>query len=339
MTGPHLAFVTESGPRVGLGHLSRCLAIARAAIAEGGRASFLLAGEAPAPALWPDVAVRVERVPWAEDVAAAMAVLRRLEPDSIVVDSYAASPALYAALSPLGPVVAVDDLADRPLPVDVVVNGSIAAETLPYDRGSGAAFLLGARYALIDPEFAGDPSPRRGPIQRALICLGGSRQPAAARAAVHAASRSLGGCELGVVTGPFADESLETEIAGSLRGRVVFHRARLGLSRLMREADVAISGAGVTLYELAATATPSVMILVAPNQRPNFDAFARAGAAIPAGSADDADLAESVEAALGRLAADDELRRAVGARGRALVDGRGAARVVEAIRRSAVARR
>ncbi len=139
--------------------------------------------------------------------------------------------------------------------------------------------------------------------------------------------------------GPFADASFEAALAGDVGSRVVFHRSRFGLGALMREADVAISGAGVTLYELAATATPSVALLIAPNQRPNYDAFARAGAALPAGAATDADLAVAIESALRRLDADPGLRGAMGARGRALVDGRGAARVVEAICRSAVARR
>src|SRR5215472_9161983 len=44
-------------------------------------------------------------------------------PDVIVVDSYAATPGFLGSLRATAQIVAVDDMADRPLPVDVVVNG------------------------------------------------------------------------------------------------------------------------------------------------------------------------------------------------------------------------
>jgi spore coat polysaccharide biosynthesis predicted glycosyltransferase SpsG len=107
---------------------------------------------------------------------------------------------------------------------------------------------------------------------------------------------------------------------------------------MMLAADLAVSGAGVTLCELAATATPTVAIALADNQRPNFDAFARAGAAVPAGGAGDPDMIGAIATAVRSLADDAARRRAVGARGRALVDGQGAMRVARAIGRP-VARR
>jgi len=70
---------------------------------------------------------------------------------------------------------------------------------------------------------------------------------------------------------------------------------------------------------------------MADNQRSNFEAFERAGAALGAGGAEDAGLGASLRAALARLAADGALRAALGARGRALVDGQGAQRVARAI--------
>jgi UDP-2,4-diacetamido-2,4,6-trideoxy-beta-L-altropyranose hydrolase len=330
MSALHLALLTESGPAVGLGHLSRCAALARAAVQAGGRATMLLRGEPPGAPAW-DGAASVARCDWIRGLSEAMDALRWLRPDAIVVDSYAAAPEHLAALRALGPVVVLDDLADRPLPVDAVVNGSVAAESLPYDRASGARFLLGPRYAPLDPGFAAPPEPRPGRrVKRVFVCLGGGQQNGALRAAVAAVGHALPGSAVDVITGGF-----DGEISEARSSRAVFHRGRFGLRELMARADVAVSGGGVTLSELAATATPAVAVLLAQNQRPNLDAFARAGAALPAGAADDPALGESIELALRALAGDGTLRQAMGARGRALVDGGGAARVVEAIGRLA----
>jgi len=127
-----------------------------------------------------------------------------------------------------------------------------------------------------------------------------------------------------VAAGPFAGEAAADAIEDA---RVVVHRGVTALRPLMLAADVAVSGAGMTLYELAATATPTVSVTMAPNQRPNAVAFERAGAALAAGSADHPDLCATVAKHLGALAADVALREKLGAAGRGLVDGQGASRV------------
>jgi UDP-2,4-diacetamido-2,4,6-trideoxy-beta-L-altropyranose hydrolase len=341
MSAGRIAFVTEGGPAVGLGHLSRCAALGRAAVAEGARACVLVPEPARIAPLLRGLDVEVLESPWPVDPAHARATLAGLAPETIVVDSYAASAPFLDSLRAVAPVVAVDDLADRPLPVDVVVNGGGGAETLPYARRPGTTYLLGPRYALLDLAYAA--APRRAVVarvRRVLVCLGGSRQVAAGVAALAAVDRALHGCVVDLVVGPAAGTSWELDGAAREMGNlVVIHRDRFGLRELMLRADLAVSGAGMTLLEMAATATPVVAIGLADNQRPNLDAFARAGAALAAGAAGHPELGQAIEASVRRLAGDAELRAAMGARGRALVDGQGASRVARLIGRPAVSRR
>src|SRR5438034_227584 len=90
--GSRIAFITEGGPDVGLGHLSRCVALARAAAADGARASFLVCEDAQVASLLRDVRAEVLRVPWQVDPARALRTLSGLAPDALLDPSYAAAP-------------------------------------------------------------------------------------------------------------------------------------------------------------------------------------------------------------------------------------------------------
>lgn len=335
MTGarPHLALLPDSGPDVGLGHVSRCVALGTAAAALGARVSLLVAEDVRAAALVNAAGLETLAMAGGVNGAEAIERARQAEPDVVVVDSYRASPELFVALrTAAAEVVAVDDLADRPLPVDVVVNGGAAAETLPYRRLAGTRFLLGPPYALLDPRYAEAPRPRAADrVKRVLVSLGGGRHEAHLRLALAALEDVLDeGVDVDVAVGRGTDVRLLAPARAS-RLRVTIHADAPGLRELIEAADLTVSGAGMTLYELCATATPTVMLCMADNQRPNFDAFERAGAALGAGAAGDAGLFASLRVAVGRFAADRALRAALGARGRALVDGQGAQRVARAI--------
>ncbi|HYB69896.1 MAG TPA: hypothetical protein VEH80_04460, partial [Candidatus Bathyarchaeia archaeon] len=79
--------------------------------------------------------------------------------------------------------------------------------------------------------------------------------------------------------------------------------------------------------ELAATATPTVMVQTEPFQAANVAAFERAGVAIFAGPAAAPDTAGRVRDTVAALSKDAVRRAALGAAGRRLVDGDGARRV------------
>ena len=99
----------------------------------------------------------------------------------------------------------------------------------------------------------------------------------------------------------------------------------------MLQADLAVSAAGQTLYELAHVGCPVVAVRMAENQEGQMRAFAAAGTLLPGGSVEkDADFS-GVRATVGRLLADPAARAAMSAAGRRMVDGGGARRVAEAI--------
>jgi spore coat polysaccharide biosynthesis predicted glycosyltransferase SpsG len=327
--GPRVAFLTHGGSDIGLGHIARCLSLARALAAEGAHVVFLVGRDARVTFLVEAAGFDVVESAWETTPAATSEAVAAVRPGTLVVDSYVVTGAMLDSLRPLvSRLVAIDDIADRPLPVHTVVNGAAGAGHLEYCGGlSGTEYLLGPRYALLDPAFAAEPARRtRSSVERVLVTLGGGSHPAALRAVVQAAL-SLDMAAVDVVAGPLADDGEADAIEDA---RVVVHRGVSALRPLMLAADVAVSGAGMTLLELAATATPTAFLTLAPNES-NSLAFERAGAALSAGSPRAPDLGATVTLHLKRLAGDPALRESLGTRARRLVDGRGALRVARAL--------
>ena len=94
------------------------------------------------------------------------------------------------------------------------------------------------------------------------------------------------------------------------------------MPQLMADADVAISAAGITTWEMCFLGLPAVLIDVAENQTPGADELDRQGVAIHAGSSQQI-TQESIAARLKPLLASPERRAAMAERGRKLVDGSG----------------
>ena len=93
-----------------------------------------------------------------------------------MVDSYDVREQDFTAWRRLLPcLVVIDDLADRFLDVDAVLNGSPHGARLAYRTAPGCALFLGPAYALLRPSFR-NTAPREAPevVSRVLITLGGA---------------------------------------------------------------------------------------------------------------------------------------------------------------------
>lgn len=317
--GVTAVFIVEAGPDVGLGHLRRAQALAAALRRRGAVPRFLVDGAADS------AGPQVTLLGWTRDPELAFTALAGQRPDVVVVDSYRATVEVLERLRAVaGCVVAVDDLADRSLPAHVVVNGALHAPGLPYRGAADTTFLLGPEYALLDPAF-GDAADRvpGSVVRQVLVTLGGGAVGAVLDTAVAGVRRALPLAAIDVALGPFSDARVEAQ------ERVTLHRGLRSLRDMMRRADLAVTGGGMTLYECLAAGTPVVGVSLADNQRTNIEALSQAGLILSG--------VPSLEDAIRRAAADPALRRAMSAAGRRLVDGRGAARVAAEVLRVSVA--
>ena len=130
---------------------------------------------------------------------------------------------------------------------------------------------------------------------------------------------------VGPVSG-FADEAQQA--AASSRRSVSLVHSPASLRDLMLAADIAISAGGQTLYELAATGTPTLAIQVADNQAGNIQPLSEKGAIRRLGRAGESGLTENLRSMMAGFVSTGghAARLRMSSAGRALVDGRGARR-------------
>lgn len=305
-----IVFRPDVGAGAGLGHVRRCVSLA-IALRE----------------LGVDCIFNIEE---SREIAAAAGfrVGSAEHADAFVIDSYQLNDFNLGA-----PVIAIDDIAERPMPVDLVINPGIGAESLQYPEAKATA--LGIEYALLRPEFASEPL-REHPAsaRKLLLTLGGSDPHDLAPRLIDAVGEQFESVD--AVVGPFFTNVESVEAEARRHRSVTLHENVSDLRPMMLESDIALTGGGQTLVELAATATPAVAIEIASNQRLYLTGFKTAGAIEIAGGAGDPAIVTKAAGSLAALANDRDRRLHFAANARRLVDGRGAertaARVLEVIR-------
>ena len=327
-----IAFWVAAGPIIGFGHLRRCLTLAAILNEHGVRTYFLLDAAPDAVAL-----ANAEGQP-AQSVAAGEPPVHQLTklPEriaAIVVDSYVFKPQCFARLRACVPlIIAIDDNADRELDADLIVNGSAGADALNYPLQTGATHLLGTDYMLLRPEFAAVPARDiHTDIQRVLVTVGGSDPRNLTSQLVQWTLEALPGVFVDAILGPLFEPRGGSQWVNHSADAVTLHQNTRLMRDLMLSADLAITAGGQTTYELAACGTPSLGIRVADNQTINLSGLSKAGTLLWVGDADDDHLGPTLKGALVHLGASRDERAHMSARGRRLVDGRGAARAASAI--------
>lgn len=333
-------FRVDAGPTMGIGHLQRCISLALALDELGVESIFLAPGDEGVGSRlqtsgFEHIPAGPSRSGSDADLRSTVEVARSRGCDAVVVDAFTPNAAFLAGLQDSVPlVVAVDDMTPFPFPCHLVVNGSDHAEGLDYrSTNSVTRFLLGTDYALLRPEFRG-LSGRfiSDKVRQVLVTTGGGDQYGLLPRLIGWLDDVPGDFEVTCVLGPVNRVSEEAQLAADAsRRRVTLVRAPSSLAPFMLEADVAVSAGGQTLYELAATGTPTVVVQVADNQVGNIEALSDKGVIRFLGPAREPGLGDKLASAMTELASANghEARRRMSETGQALVDGRGAERVAK----------
>ncbi|MGB7641549.1 MAG: UDP-2,4-diacetamido-2,4,6-trideoxy-beta-L-altropyranose hydrolase [Terriglobales bacterium] len=341
----------DAGLKIGTGHVMRCLALAQSWRAGGGKVIFALAQSTPAL----DDLLRSEKIDVvaiegapgsSEDARNAIRIAQGCNADWFMVDGYHFDAAYQKDLQSFRPLLTIDDngLLDH-YAADLVLNQNAHACAPMYAHHSpNTKLLLGPRYALLRDEFAGYRDwvreiPDRG--LHLLLTMGGSdASNFAPRILPLLWERGADELQIRVVVGGSAEnaEAVDEIAAKSFPERVfpgclspaqieVLRDAR-NMAPLMAWADLAISGAGTTCWEMCAMGLPAILVVVAENQRSIAEQLAAIGAVENAGPADQIDCAALADLC-GKLLASKDRRASLSQKAKQVVDGRGRDRVLD----------
>jgi UDP-2,4-diacetamido-2,4,6-trideoxy-beta-L-altropyranose hydrolase len=339
----NLLLRADASVAIGTGHVMRCLALAQAWQDAGGQVGFVMAETTPAiQARLVTESCEVVSVSHAagvaDDASQTIALARERKSDWIVVDGYQFTADYQRALKAAGcKVLFLDDYGHaQHYFVDFVLNQNVCASADSYlHKEPQTRLLLGPKYCLLRREFAASQNWKRevsSVCRRVLVLTGGSDpENLTARVIEALAIARLDHVETTVAIGGSNPHfAMLQELAAKSGQKIAVQRDILNMAEPMALADVAISAAGSTCWELCLMGLPALLVDVADNQTELARELDRRGCAIRVG--DRSVSAEKVADQLKRLVGSHELRQSLSQHSRELVDGNGAMRVVSVLR-------
>lgn len=345
----------DANSKIGMGHVMRCLSVADALVKRGEEVLFVTADDTPVPLLTKKgIPYRVLHTDYADmeaELPELLAVLRELtlraeSPDaalaqkntSILVDSYYVTEKYLAALKKRITTIYMDDIYAFSYPVDMLINYNIYGEEMGYEKDAAFAdtkLLLGANYVPLREEFLAGEQQRTAANCGILITTGGSDSFNLAGQLLMEAMKydALKEKEYHVVSGSLNLHIGELQALAQKHENIHIHCNVTNMAELMAESEIALSAGGSTLYELCAMGVPVIAFSFAENQERLVQTFVKRGIAQYGGNyrTDGNKMIQNTIAGLETLLEDENLRTEYRKKARALVDGKGADRIAEAI--------
>lgn len=304
----------NTGEDVGLGHVVRCLTLTAELQSRDIATELRLRDD--------EKAATFAREAGVAPTTSSGIDLSNSPADVVVVDSYDFTAENFERLSADKTLVVIDELGDRHIPADLVVNNNIYADQIDYPAAE--AVLRGPEYCMLREPFRDVEAPtHHQPPESVLVTVGGADLVDSFVDVLGATAAVAGEATIDAVVGPYFNSP------GDAPEAVVFHRDPPDIQELMWEADVAVSGGGQTLYELAACGTPAVALTLGADQVRNVAGFETAEFCLAAGSPAEQGFDAQFRTHLENLCGNVERRGRMSDRGRSLVDGNGVVRVAD----------
>ncbi len=317
---------TEASAQIGMGHFMRCFAVAERASGRGLEVTFLMSEDVPAITRRVDaIGAQVQVIGQAlgNDIEAIAAC--GIEPeDWLMVDSYKATQGYHRALHALARLAVVDDLnAFDTYDCDLLINAADAAFDMGYGNKTHAGLLLGASYAMIREEFLTAPAGRSGAA--IAVMFGGSDPGGLTVVVAERLHYAFPDRAIRVIAGPAnAHIGLLRDTARDLVNVELFVDPP-SVADILAGTTLVVTAAGGSVGEVAAMALPALVLVVYDNQSAALRSCPFPVIDVRHGLPDD------LEVLVDAMLSDPEGLQEIAMRGHAVVDGKGAQRIVEAM--------
>ncbi|SEE39993.1 UDP-2,4-diacetamido-2,4,6-trideoxy-beta-L-altropyranose hydrolase [Pseudomonas kilonensis] len=311
-----VVFRADASLQIGSGHVMRCLTLAEALRAEGAECHFICrehlghlldlirskgfsayglstADNSSDSGMPVRQAVELTHAHWLgatqlQDAKTCVPILEKIMPDWLIVDHYALDAQWQTSLQAFFTrLLVIDDLADRKHICDLLLDQNPGHAEQDYTAlvPNDCRLMIGAQYALLRPEFARlrkQSLERRGSpkLQHILITMGGVDQANATGVTLQALKTCLlpASCRISVVMGlkaPYLAEVADAATNMPWPTEVLVNITDMG--ERMVSADIVIGAAGSTSWERCCLGVPTIMVILADNQKSGAEALLSSG--------------------------------------------------------------
>ena len=361
MSKEHFYIRTDASPVIGGGHFVRCLNLAKYLVKRGAKVSFLsrnlghdlisqiLAANCQAIDLPShDTTITQEADNYQSwlgteeqnDINQCLNLISDKNSFSIIVDHYGVDEEwLGIAKKSCGKLIVLDDLAQRRLDVDIVVNQNLGWRAKDYFHlvGPETKLLIGPQYALLSENYASAGGNLKRDFTnsiplRVLVSLGGAdvENVSGKVARVLEKMQFPLDFEVTIVVGSMNPnlESLQ-QICRNSSGKIKLLQGKNNLVDAYLSHDLAIGAVGGSSWERCCLGLPTILVPIAENQKPAAKNLDNAGAGILVDCSTDQfeiDLGDAFD-----KLSNSEVRREVSRRAAGICDGNGGSRVSQQI--------
>jgi UDP-2,4-diacetamido-2,4,6-trideoxy-beta-L-altropyranose hydrolase len=301
-----ILFRTDASLKIGTGHLMRCLTLAESLREEGAEVAFVcrvhpgnligilrergfgvheLSSDNTSDR---NLANKKKRLTvedyedWLgctqeEDAQTTLKVVGKGHYNWLIVDHYALDERWESQLRPITQkLMVIDDLANRQHDCDLLLDQNYFVDSASrYESLIPASALrfLGPEYALLRPEFAVARSQQQrrtssSQIRRVFVFLGGTDPDNITGLVLKALSDpALQHLEVDIVLGSTNPHREHISILVAQRPKTQLHVQVSNIAELMAKADLAIGSGGATTWERLSLGLPSLVVIIAENQR------------------------------------------------------------------------
>lgn len=341
----NIAFRVDSSKKIGLGHLMRCLTLAKVLSNDAIKIIFIVNDEVNEKIIkpfdvikLPDYSTNGGQFSQEIDSQETIQVLKRLNKtfDWLIVDHYQIDSQWENAVRPyVKKIMVIDDLADRPHACEILLDQNLSENQNRYQNlvSLKTKLLLGPQYSLLREEFKKNRINMkiRDNIKQMLIFFGGGDCANETIKAIEAVKKlNRADIFLDVVVGEACPSQQEIkDMCASISNARFFCQSNQ-ISQLMNQADLAIGAGGTITWERCCLGLPSIVLTIAENQVALTSVASSLGVINYLGKSDEV-TEEALSSAIQELIKNPEMLRKMSENAHELVDGMGSQKVASSL--------
>ena len=320
----NVIILTEGGKDIGFGHVARCSSIYQAFEQFNIVPRFIINGDDSVKSILPDF--NVDIIKWVEDLS----VISKA--DIVIVDSYLANVDIFEEISNKVHLVAfVDDNNRLDYPKGIIVNGTLDASNMDYQKRDDIRYLIGNEFIPLRKDFWDIPKLKiNDSIEDILITMGGNDLRNLTPKILELLNDYFPNVTKKIIVADSFKNTSEIEILKNKHVELIYSPDSSEIIDVMSSVDLAISASGQTLYELACIGVPTIAIGIIENQKNNIKNWKKQGFIEYAGCWNDEKLLETILNKIEYLQ-DKNIRYDKRLLGIQAVDGKGSLKIAKSI--------